>query len=76
MSSLKIEDLRAPGLEWIRPGPVTLMILDEVMARYERLCTMFDNSRVDIRSYVVDKEKVAFEVTISVSTKEQDLVVE
>jgi ketosteroid isomerase-like protein len=71
-----LRSLLAPELEWIRPGPVTLTKPDEVMAKYEELWGRFEHSRIDIRSYVEDEDTIAAEITISVSTKGRDIVME
>lgn len=71
-----LRSLLAPELEYVRPGPVTLSTANEVMAQYEMDWSMFERSRVDIRSIVEADDTIVVEGTISALARGQEMVVE
>lgn len=71
-----LRSLLAPELEYVRPGPVTLSTVDEIMAQYEMDWSMFERSRVDIRSIVEANDTIVVEGTISALARGQEMVVE
>jgi ketosteroid isomerase-like protein len=66
----------APDIEYVRPGPEVLNGVDEVMARYAEEWSIFDESRVELRTIVESGSTIAAEITAFIRAGDRELEME